>query len=172
MANLARYLAGVAGVRRNPGRVRPPDVQHAGRATSSRPHIDEGFDLLGHTIRRQRQRGRQKRYVYTYPSRKAIQSIKDRVSVKTYRNTRNQDLDELITTLNETLRGWANYFRHGVSKATFNAVDHHAWNRLMRWIRRKYGGRHRLTMPNSAAASATSDGSSPTTGACSPAHPA
>ena len=110
-------------------------------------HIDEGFDFLGHTIRRQRQRGSQKRYVYTYPSRKAIQSIKDKVSVKTYRNTRNQDLDELITTLNQTLRGWANYFRHGVSKATFNAVDHHAWNRLMRWIRRKYEGRHRLTMP-------------------------
>jgi RNA-directed DNA polymerase len=110
-------------------------------------HIDEGFDFLGHTIRRQRQRGSQKRYVYTYPSRMAIQSIKDKVSVKTYRNTRNQDLDELITALNQSLRGWANYFRHGVSKATFNAVDQHAWNRLMRWIRRKYEGRHRLTMP-------------------------
>lgn len=110
-------------------------------------HIDEGFDFLGHTIRRQRQRGSQKRYVYTYPSRKAIQSIKGKVSVKTYRNTRNQELDELITSLNQTLRGWANYHRHGVAKATFNAVDHHAWNRLMRWIRRKYEGRHRLSMP-------------------------
>jgi hypothetical protein len=34
---------------------------------------------------------------------------------------RNGDLDELITSLNRFLRGWANYFRHGVSKATFNA---------------------------------------------------
>jgi RNA-directed DNA polymerase len=110
-------------------------------------HIDEGFDFLGHTIRRQRQRGSQKRYVYTYPSRKAIQSIKDKVSVKTYRNTRNQDLDELIISLNQSLRGWANYFRHGVAKTTFNAIDQHAWNRLMRWTRRKYEGRHRLTMP-------------------------
>jgi RNA-directed DNA polymerase len=103
--------------------------------------------FLGHTIRRQRQRGSQKRYVYTHPSRKAIQSIKDKTSVKTYRNTRNQDLDELINSLNQSLRGWANYFRHGVAKKTFNAVDNHAWNRLMRWIRRKYEGRHRLSMP-------------------------
>ena len=49
-------------------------------------------------------------------------------------------------SLNRTLTGWANYFRHGVSKAVFNAVDQHTWGRLMRWIRRKYEGRHRLTM--------------------------
>ena len=59
-------------------------------------HIDEGFDFLGFHIRRQRKRGTQKWYVYTRPSRKAIQSIKDKVSAKTYRSTRNQDLDKLI----------------------------------------------------------------------------
>ncbi len=109
-------------------------------------HIDEGFDFLGHTIRRQRKRGTQKYYVYTMPSKKAIQSIKDKVKAKTYRSTRHQNLDELIANLNQMLTGWANYFRHGVSKAAFNAIDHHAWGRLMRWIRRKYEGRHRLTM--------------------------
>ena len=57
---------------------------------------------------------------------------------RTYRSTRNGDLDELITSLNRLLRGWANYFRHGVSKATFNAIDHHAWWRLAGWIRRKH----------------------------------
>ena len=57
-------------------------------------HIDEGFDFLGFHIRRQRKRGTQKRYVYTKPSKKAIQSIKDKVSEKTYRSTRHQDLDE------------------------------------------------------------------------------
>src|ERR1035438_6233109 len=53
---------------------------------------------------------------------------------------------ELITSLNRSLAGWANYFRHGVSKAIFDAVDHHAWNRLMRWIRARYAGKHRLGM--------------------------
>jgi RNA-directed DNA polymerase len=109
-------------------------------------HIDEGFDFLGFHIRRQRKRGTQKWYVYTKPSKKAIQSIKDKVSEKTYRSTRQQDLDELLRSLNKSLAGWANYFRHGVSKATFSAVDHHAWNRLMRWIRAKYAGKSGLSL--------------------------
>jgi RNA-directed DNA polymerase len=109
-------------------------------------HIDEGFVFLGFTIRRMRKRGTQKHYVYTTPSKKAIQAIKDKVKAKTYRSTRHQDLDKLILSLNRSLRGWANYFRYGVSKAVFNAVDSHAWSRLMRWIRAKYAGRHRLGM--------------------------
>jgi RNA-directed DNA polymerase len=109
-------------------------------------HIDEGFTFLGFDIRRMRKRGTQKYYVYTRPSRKAVQAIKDKVTAKTYRSTRYMGLDELITSLNRSLAGWANYFRYGVSKAVFSAVDSHAWNRLMRWIRAKYAGKHRLGM--------------------------
>jgi RNA-directed DNA polymerase len=109
-------------------------------------HIDEGFDFLGHHIRRMRKRGTDKHYVYTKPSRKAIQAIKDKVKAKTYRSTRHRGLDELITSLNRSLAGWANYFRYGVSKATFSAVDNFTWGRLMRWIRAKYAGKHRLGM--------------------------
>jgi RNA-directed DNA polymerase len=110
-------------------------------------HINEGFDFLGFHIRRMRKRGTNKHYVYTTPSKKAIQKVKDTVKAKTYRSTRHQDLDKLILSLNRSLRGWANYFRYGVSKAVFSAVDYHAWGRLMRWIRAKYAGRHRLGMP-------------------------
>src|SRR6266705_1967400 len=62
-------------------------------------HIDEGFDFLGQHIRRMRKRGTSKYYVYTTPSRKAIQAIRDKVKAKTYRSTRYMDLDELITSL-------------------------------------------------------------------------
>ncbi len=109
-------------------------------------HIDEGFDFLGFQIRRMRKRGTNKHYVYTKPSKKSIQKVKDKVTAKTYRSTRHQDLAELILSLNRSLRGWANYFRHGVSKAAFSAVDQHAWGRLMRWTRAKYAGKHRLGM--------------------------
>jgi RNA-directed DNA polymerase len=135
-------------------------------------HIDEGFDFLGFHIRRMRKRGTDKRYVYTTPSRKSIQSIKDKVSELTYRSTRYQTLAEVITSLNQALAGWANYFRHGVSKAVFGAVDHHAWGRLMRWTRRKYEGRHRLGMSEMNAASAAKAGGSPKGRSCSPAPPA
>jgi RNA-directed DNA polymerase len=109
-------------------------------------HIDEGFDFLGFTIRRLRKRGTSKHYVYTTPSKKAIQAIKDKVKTKTYRSTLHHGLDELLRSLNRLLVGWANYFRYGVSKAVFGAVDHHAWKRLMRWIRTKYKGKTGLGM--------------------------
>lgn len=109
-------------------------------------HIDEGFVFLGMHIRRQRKRGTQKHYVYTKPSKKAIQAIKDKVKAKTYRSTRDQGLDELITSLNRMLAGWANYFRYGVSKQVFNSINQHAWHRLMRWTRNKYAGKNRLGM--------------------------
>src|SRR5207248_8551401 len=82
-------------------------------------HIDEGFDFLGFTIRRMRKRGTAKQYVYTVPSRKAIQAVKDKISAKTYRSTRHLDPGMLIRSINRTLAGWANYFRHGVSKDVF-----------------------------------------------------
>jgi RNA-directed DNA polymerase len=104
-------------------------------------HIDEGFTFLGETIRRQRKRGTSKHYVYTKPCQKAIQAIKDKVSAKTYRSTRNQELDKVITSINQSLLGWATHFRYGVSKAVFSAIDNHAWGRLMRWIRAKYKGK-------------------------------
>ncbi len=94
-----------------------------------------------------RKRGTNKHYVYTTPSKKAIHKVKDKVKEKTYRSTRHQDLKTLILSLNRSLRGWANYFRHGVSKAVFTAADQHAWGRLMRWTRAKYAGKHRLGMP-------------------------
>lgn len=109
-------------------------------------HIDEGFDFLGHNIRRRRKRGTTKHYVYTKPSQKAIASIKDEVREQTYRSTRHMELDERLRSVNRSLAGWANFFRHGVSKAILTAVDSHTWGRLMRWIRAKYTGKHRLGM--------------------------
>jgi len=101
--------------------------------------IDEGFDFLGFHIRRMRKRGTSKRYVYTVPSTKAIASIMAKVSARTDRSTLHQDLDQLLTGLNQILQGWANYFRHGVSKKVFSKVDYHAWRRIGTWIRRKHG---------------------------------
>jgi RNA-directed DNA polymerase len=97
------------------------------------PGCDEGFDFLGFTIRRMRKQGTQKHYVYTIPSKTAVQAAKKKVSAKTYRSTRNQDPATLIQSINRFLAGWAGYFRHGVSSAVFDALDYHAWVQIVRW---------------------------------------
>jgi RNA-directed DNA polymerase len=101
--------------------------------------IDEGFDFLGFHIRRMRKRGTSKRFVYTIPSRRAVKAITTRVRERTSRSTLHLDLDRLLAGLNQTLQGWANYFRHGVSKKVFSRVDYHAWRRVATWLRRKHG---------------------------------
>jgi RNA-directed DNA polymerase len=103
-------------------------------------HIDDGFDFLGWHIRRMRKRGtRSKFYVYTIPSRKAVQAIRGRIKWRTSRSTLHLDLDQLLLGINRSLRGWANYFRHGVSSRAYSIVDYHAWRRIGTWIRRKHG---------------------------------
>jgi RNA-directed DNA polymerase len=100
-------------------------------------HIDEGFDFLGFRIQRHRKRGTAKRFVYTYPSKKALASIKAKVRSMT-RGATDQSLTVLLHRLNPVLRGWTNYFRHGVSKATFNYLRAFTWTRVVCWLRHKH----------------------------------
>ena len=100
-------------------------------------HIDEGFDFLGFRIQRQRRRGSNKRFVYTWPSKKALASVKAKVRTITRGGT-NQPLEVVLRRLNPVLRGWANYFRHGVSKATFDYLNAFSWRRVICWLRHKH----------------------------------
>jgi RNA-directed DNA polymerase len=99
-------------------------------------HIDEGLDFLGFRIQRHQKRGTGKRFVYTYPSKKALASIKAKVRALT-RGATNQSLTVLIHRLNPVIRGWTNYFRHGVSKATFSYLRAFTWRRVVCWLRHK-----------------------------------
>jgi len=103
-------------------------------------HIDEGFDFLGFRIQRRRKKGEGgKRAVYTYPSKKALASVMDKVRKLTRREL-HRTLADLLRRLNPVLRGWCNYFRHGVSKRTFSYLDHYAFWRVVSWIRKRHVG--------------------------------
>jgi RNA-directed DNA polymerase len=100
-------------------------------------HIDEGFDFLGMHIQRHKKRGAAKRYVYTYPSRAALASVKAKVRSAT-RGTTNQSLLVLLHRLNPVLRGWTNYHRHGASSKTFSYLSAFTWRRVWIWLRHKH----------------------------------
>ena len=101
-------------------------------------HIDEGFAFLGWRIQRQIKRGtKDTRFVYTWPSKKALASIKARVREITRQGT-NHPLAHILNQLNLAVRGWTNYFRHGVSAATFGYLHQFTWRRVICWLRSKY----------------------------------
>jgi RNA-directed DNA polymerase len=99
-------------------------------------HTDEGFDFLGWRIQRHPKRGSGKLTVYTYPSKKALASIKAKVRTAAQGAT-DQSLAILIHRLNPMVRGWTNYFRHGVSKDTFSYLRAFLWRRVICWLRHK-----------------------------------
>ena len=100
-------------------------------------HLDEGFDFLGFHIQRRRRKGTNTWTVYTYPSKKALLSILGKVRALT-RRSRHRSLETLLRQLNPVLRGWCQYFRHGVSKATFGYLDAFAWRRVAVWLRKRH----------------------------------
>jgi RNA-directed DNA polymerase len=102
-------------------------------------HLDEGFDFLGFRIRRRRKRGTNQLRLYTYPSKKALAAIRAKVRRLTHRSSPTPPRASLLR-INAVLRGWANYFRHGVSKRTFSYLDSFAWRRVTRWLRRRHKG--------------------------------
>jgi RNA-directed DNA polymerase len=102
-------------------------------------HVETGFDFLGWRIQRRRKSGTTKMVTYTYPSKKSLNAITDKVRVITHRSgSPYVSLEQLLKHLNLVVRGWCNYFRHGVSSATFSYLYFHMWNRVARWLRARH----------------------------------
>jgi RNA-directed DNA polymerase len=115
------------------------------------------------------QRSTTQSFVYTIPSRKAQQAIRDRTRWRTRRSTLHYDVDQFLPGAGRSRRGWANYFRHGVSSRFFSTIDYHAWLRIGAWIRGKHG-RPRVLAQGQAPV--TRAGNSPITRSPSAAQPA
>ena len=100
--------------------------------------IDTGFDFLGWHIQRRRIRGHGgKTAIYTYPSRKSLASIRDKVRTLT-RRASHRTLADLLRRLNPALRGWCAYFQHGVVKHVFSYIDHYAFWRIVGWLKKRH----------------------------------
>ena len=100
-------------------------------------HIDEGLDFLGWRIQRHRKKGTNRHYVYTYPSKKALAAVKDKVRALCRQDV-NLPLETLLHRLGRMLRGWTAYFRFGVSHNTFRYLRAFLWRQVFGWVRRKY----------------------------------
>lgn len=100
-------------------------------------HIDDGFVFLGFHIQA-KTRGDGRRVVLTIPSRQNLAAVMHKIKTLTGRGMTSLSLAEVLRAVNPVLRGWAAYFRYGVSKKTFSYLGWYAWWRLILWIRRKH----------------------------------
>jgi RNA-directed DNA polymerase len=103
-------------------------------------HIDEGFDFLGFRIQRRHKAGTvSKKVVYTYPSKKSLNRIIGKVRIIARRSRSPYvSLEQLLKHLNSVVRGWCNYFRHGVSSATYHYLYLYLWKSVVKWLRARH----------------------------------
>ena len=100
----------------------------------------EGLDFLGFHLHMCRSRKRPDRYyLMSWPSNRAMASIKAKVRQMTDRRYVGLSLETVVARLNPVLRGWAGYFRHGNSSKKFQAINSYIHQRMATLASNKYG---------------------------------
>jgi len=118
-------------------------------------NLDEGFDFLGFNVRQYPSKNSKSGFkLLIKPSKKSVKGMGEKLKAA-FRSGHGRPVHEVIMNLNPVIRGWANYFRTGVSARAFNRLDNYcftiqrAWvkrqhpSKGWRWRKRRYWGNHR-----------------------------
>jgi RNA-directed DNA polymerase len=99
-------------------------------------HLSEGFDFLGFNIRHYPAPNTTKSgyKLLIKPSKESVRNFKERVR-REWMALKGQTVMAVLKRLNPIVRGWANYFRIGVSKHVFEAIDYWMFDRCVRYVR-------------------------------------
>ena len=100
--------------------------------------LTEGFQFLGHRIylRWDERWGFWPRVEIPKEKEK---DIRYRIKQMTNRGHVHLSFQQVIDDLNPVLRGWGNFYRHCYGAGNvFSRIDHYVWDRLRRWLRKKY----------------------------------
>lgn len=94
-------------------------------------NINDGFDFLSFNIRKYGKK------LLIKPSKKSVKKIKSGIK-DIISNNKTVPAHKLIEMLNPKLRGWCNYHKHVVSKATFKSIENYCWQRIWKWTERRH----------------------------------
>lgn len=95
------------------------------------------LDFLGFSLRYDRDlKGRNKRYLNVFPSKKAVSRLRDNVRGKTSSGYK-KPLKEAIEEVNVVLRGWASYFSYGYPRKVFRETNHFVRCRFGRFLQNR-----------------------------------
>lgn len=94
-------------------------------------HIQTGFDFLGHTVRKYGVK------LLITPAKGKVKILREKIG-RLIHTAVGQTQEALLRQLNPLLRGWANYYRNGAAKRTFDNLDYYVHQRLRRWMQRRH----------------------------------
>jgi RNA-directed DNA polymerase len=94
-------------------------------------HLDEGFDFLGFTVRRQSGK------LLIKPSKAASRRHRRRLRAE-MRSLRGANAATVLRRLVPIVRGWANYYRTVVSSEQFSALDRYLWKLTYKWAKQAH----------------------------------
>jgi RNA-directed DNA polymerase len=96
------------------------------------------LDFLGYTFRYDRDLyGRDQRYLNVLPSKKAVQKEREQLRRMTDSSQGSKPIPQMITDVNQHLRGWANYFSVGYPQRTYRQINRYVRERLVIHLRRR-----------------------------------
>jgi len=93
--------------------------------------MEDGFDFLGFNHRRYDGK------LLIKPSKKKVLDFCKRIG-KEIKRLNGDKQEKIIKKLHPILRGFANYYKHVVSKETFGYISHRIWQYLWRWAKRRH----------------------------------
>ena len=99
---------------------------------------ETGFDFLGFTLQMSQGAKTGKWYPNVRPSDKAVTKITAKVTELTRRELTCIPLDDVVGSVNRSLRGWANYFHFRNSSLAMSKVRNHAEQRLRIHLRKRH----------------------------------
>jgi RNA-directed DNA polymerase len=101
-------------------------------------NLEDGFDFLGFNVR-QYKVTTAKNGIKTLikPNKSSVKKMRRKLK-ELFRQHRGCEVGVLIQKVNPVIRGWANYFRTGVSKRIFSQMDHYLFQLQQKWTRWKH----------------------------------
>lgn len=115
----------------------------------SKTHIvdarQESFNFLGFAIRVSKSWRSGKSYPHVCPAPKSLAKIKERITQLTARERTPIPMEDIVGSMNVTLRGWANYFQYRNSSDVLGKVRTHAEERLRTHLMKRHKVKDRGT---------------------------
>ena len=94
-------------------------------------HIKDGFNYLGFNIRQFQGK------CLTRPEKEKVKLLLAKIRNWLKIHPAHKP-EAVINHLNPIIRGWANYYKYGVSKEVFSYIDHYLWKALWQWSRKRH----------------------------------